>query len=1050
MCVSLVRSIAHPSLPVRNVVASCISQLVCTAHDLAACNPLLSALVHTLEDEQAAGPLAVEAALCVLSKLAEDVPQLLDTDPSRPLDRLIPACIRLCTNYPNPIRGLALQIVNHLMLVMPSALSHNMEPFLQALFTTADDPSAQVRKRICTAICLLMEAMPTALGVHMNNVIEFMLICSTHEDPLVAREASEFWSLFAHVSLSPNVLRPFLPRLVPILLHNMTYSEEEVKSIDCKIANDNVTVGRNHTTDGPDRGLADANPDDDDDDNEVMRPRFHQPRFKESMSLHPRNVFSSSAFVSASAPMPTSASASAGPPITNVDGNDDINNNNNIKINNINNTLSNGHAHADHDHDAILIDNDVDVDVDVDPRKGNNLSIGNVPGPVGNQNNRVGASVNHVEDDDDDDDDDDGIDVNGDEDGEWTLRKCNAAALDVLSCLYKDEVLEIAIPELREKLNNRERWEQRECGVLAVGAVGEGCYDGMARHLRWMLPYLLHCTSDEHAMVRSIGFWTMSRYCKWIISERDDVLFQKVLKAFLDGMVDENKTVQRACCSALATFEEESGSLLTCYLSPILSCLTRAFELYGRGNLYVLYDVVCTLADGVGSQLGESDHVNVLMPLLIKKWNRIGDVDAGMLPLLECLASVFRALGSRCQAFAPNVFSRCCCIIDGIYATEANGDRDNVHVEFITCCLDLLCALAEALGSSLDPFVSKSYLNSSSTSSSPSPSPLSSLATTNPLAATGTAAGTATSNTTTANTSSPPPLPTLVTSTSPTSTSTALTTSSSPSPSPTETTNNIISDTTTTATTQAQTAGKEAESAGSKSILALLFVCLKDSRQEVRQSAFAFLGELARARLPSIIPALPDYFQCTVEALNPQYMSVSNNATWALGELVIMVGFLPPTVPLNRQVIQAAILDRAVDALIHVVNTSQLNKSLLENSALTLGRIGLILPEQLASKLRLFAEPVFCALRNIRDDVEKEQAFYGMNSMIKMNPAAIFDCFAYYVDAVASWFHCKPELEVQFSSILNGYKTALGEQWFSLYNSLPSSSQALLKDRFGL
>lgn len=873
---TLVQAMAHRSLPVRMTVSSCISQLVSTAQDLSACHPLLPALLHNLDEGATPAPATLEAALFVMSRLAEDVPRLLDSHPSRPLNVLVPACIRLCRLHSNPIRAHTLQILNHLALTMPIALAQNLDAYLNALFAVADDPSAQVRKRICTAICLLLESAPHALTPHMKNVIEYMLISSTHPDALVAREASEFWSLFAHAAVMPNVLRPYLPRLIAILLHNMTYSPEEVESIDASESNDDIMA----------------------ESSDQMRPRFHQPKFKETLSIE-------------------------GP---------------------------NGH------------ESDVGV--------AGTFSEGGSSGAVVNGHM---ISSDRYDDSDEDSDEEGGDDVELDDESEWNVRKCSATALDVLSCVLKEEVLDVVLPTLHEKLSNTERWEERECGVLAVGAIAEGCYHGMTVHMRSIFPFLLHCVTDEHHMVRSIACWTLSRYCKWVISERDDSLFQQLLRVLLDGMLDRNKVVQKASCSALAVFEEESGSLLSSYLSPMLTSLKAAFERYQRSNMYVLYDVVCTLADAVGSELASPEYINVLMPLLMTRWNGIADDDPHLLPLLECLASVVRALGSRSQQFAGNIFARCSSIIDAIYTKESSGRRDLAHVDFVTCCLDLCCAMAEALGSGVDPFVATgaSPKSGGATVSSPSAS----------------APG-----------------------------------SSSPSSSPTI----------------------------AKPMLSLLFVCMRDSRQDVRQSAFALLGEFARARLPAMIAPLPEYFKCTVEGLNPQYMSVSNNATWALGELAIMAGFLPPNVPVNREAIQRTLLEGSVDMLVRAVNTSQLNKSLLENSALTLGRIGLILPDKLAPKLPMFAQAVFSALRNIRDDVEKEQAFHGMNAMIRYNPGAIFNCFVYYVDAVASWFHCKPDLEMEFASIFAGYKTTLGEQWFALYNSLPPSSQNLLKERFGV
>ncbi len=73
-----------------------------------------------------------------------------------------------------------------------------------------------------------------------------------------------------------------------------------------------------------------------------------------------------------------------------------------------------------------------------------------------------------------------------------------------------------------------------------------------------------------------------------------------------------------------------------------------------------------------------------------------------------------------------------------------------------------------------------------------------------------------------------------------------------------------------------------------------------------------------------------------------------------------------------------------------------------------------------------------------------------MNALVKLNPTAIFDCFVYYVDAIASWYHCKADLEADFASILGGFKNSMGEQWFAMFRSFPPALQVLLKERFKL
>lgn len=53
-------------------------------------------------------------------------------------------------------------------------------------------------------------------------------------------------------------------------------------------------------------------------------------------------------------------------------------------------------------------------------------------------------------------------------------------------------------------------------------------------------------------------------------------------------LLDDNKKVQEAGCSAFATLEEEAGSALDPYLQPILQNLVFAFTKYQQKNLLIL------------------------------------------------------------------------------------------------------------------------------------------------------------------------------------------------------------------------------------------------------------------------------------------------------------------------------------------------------------------------------------------------------------------------------------------------------------------------------
>ena len=174
--------------------------------------------------------------------------------------------------------------------------------------------------------------------------------------------------------------------------------------------------------------------------------------------------------------------------------------------------------------------------------------------------------------DDEDDGDDNSL-------SDWNLRKCSAAALDVLASVFRNDLLPILLPILKETLFHQE-WEIKESGILALGAIAEGCMTGMVQHLGELIPYLINCLSDKKALVRSITCWTLSRYSHWVVSQPHDTYLKPLMSELLKRVLDSNKRVQEAACSAFATLEEEACTELVPYLGMNNQCLIC----YDRGN----------------------------------------------------------------------------------------------------------------------------------------------------------------------------------------------------------------------------------------------------------------------------------------------------------------------------------------------------------------------------------------------------------------------------------------------------------------------------------
>ncbi|KAG8501956.1 hypothetical protein CXB51_000207 [Gossypium anomalum] len=782
---------------------------------------LLQALVNCLDSSDLNH---MEGAMDALSKICEDIPQVLDSDvpglAERPIKIFLPRLFQFFQSPHTSLRKLSLDSVNQYIMLMPSALYTSMDKFLQGLFVLANDPAAEVRKLVCAAFVQLIEIHPSFLEPHLKNVIEYMLQVSKDTDDEVALEACEFWSAYCDAQLPYENLREYLPRLIPILLSNMVYADDDESLVDAE----------------EDESLPDRDQD--------LKPRFHTPRFH---------------------------------------GSDDA---------------------------------------------------------------------------EDDDDDSYGI---------WNLRKCSAAALDVLSNLFGDEILPTLMPIIevtyllgmsKEPLTGSqslvgalgpprkclvfglgevqthsliwhwwaklsasgdEAWKDREAAVLTLGAIAEGCINGLYPHLSEIVAFLIPLLDDKFALIRSISCWTLSRFSKYIVQDsgnkKGHEQFDSVLTGLLRRILDTNKRVQEAACSAFATLEEEAAEELAPRLEVILQHLMCAFGKYQRRNLRIVYDAIGTLADAVGEKLNQPVYLEILMPPLIAKWQQVSNSDKDLFRLLECFTSIAQALGTGFFQFDQPVFQRCINIIQTQQLAKVDPISAGVQYdkEFIVCSLDLLSGLTEGLQGGIESLVAQSNLRD------------------------------------------------------------------------------------------------------------LLLQCCMDDDSNVRQSAFALVGDLAKVCPVHLRPRLSEFLdvatnQLTTPKLN-ETIAVANNACWAIGELAIKV----------RQEISPVVMT-VISCLVPILQHAEqgVNKSVVENTAITLGRLAWVCPDLVSPHMEHFMQPWCISLSMIRDDIEKEDAFRGLCAVVRANPSAALGSLVLMCKAIASWDEIRNgELHNEVCQVLHGYKQML-------------------------
>jgi transportin-1 len=610
------------------------------------------ALLQTLlQLIQHADPNVMQGAFWTLHKICEDshremvkIPGLLET--------MVPGLMVFFGHADPKIRSFALSCINQFILDKPPALEAQMGVMLPNIFKIAFDPDPDVRKNVCQAIVSFLEVNWDHLRVNLGEIIEYMLRCTQDEDDQVGLEACEFWLQITEEEDAIPILAPFLPKLIPLLLAKMRYSEIDILML---------------------RG--------DEDSHVADKPEDIKPHIARSKQ------------------MGGGGGAGAG-------------------------AAADGEADDDEDYD---------------------------------------------------DDDDDG----DDETEDWSLRKCAAAGLDVLATVYGDEcpdaikplipgggdILTILLPHLQAMLQSTE-WEVKESGVLALGAVAEGCMEGMLPHLPQIAPFLIGTLPDPKPLVRSITCWTLSRYAMWISEHgREAGLLHNFVDGLLRRVVDDNKKVQEAACSALAVLEEEATVYLVPYIGFILQALSQAFDKYQKRNLLILcvlyflgggsrfiphsgwmielypfadfcnpflippsppvhgtivaltlfghgrYDAIGTLAESVKEELAQPDHVKVMMPPLMAKWHTIANDDRELLPLLECLQTVALALKPAFLPYCEIVTHRVVLLLQtnlaAMAAAKADPELEEPDADFLIVPLDLLSAMAEAVGVAVESLVAK-------------------------------------------------------------------------------------------------------------------------------------------------------------------------------------------------------------------------------------------------------------------------------------------------------------------------------------------------------
>ncbi|EMC96364.1 hypothetical protein BAUCODRAFT_69765 [Baudoinia panamericana UAMH 10762] len=231
----------------------------------------------------------------------------------------------------------------------------------------------------------------------------------------------------------------------------------------------------------------------------------------------------------------------------------------------------------------------------------------------------------------------------------------------------------------------------------------------------------------------------------------------------------------------------------------------------------------------------------------------------------------------------------------------------------------------------------------------------------------------------------------------------------------------------------------------------LLAYCMKDANNDVRQSAYALLGDCAiyifqqlQQYMPTIMEILLQQLELGEAAKDPETgFRVINNACWSCGEIAM-----------RHKEGMAPYVDRLLTKLAVIMFSNDVPESLNENAAIALGRLGIASHQQLAPHLANFAGPFLNAMQKVSWTDEKGHAYKGFSSVVLDNPKAMEQCLLDFFVEMANApgvFLTGMQSEGphdNFERVLREYKSLIGDGFDGFLHNLPPPQEHALRQLY--
>jgi len=215
-----------------------------------------------------------------------------------------------------------------------------------------------------------------------------------------------------------------------------------------------------------------------------------------------------------------------------------------------------------------------------------------------------------------------------------------------------------------------------------------------------------------------------------------------------------------------------------------------------------------------------------------------------------------------------------------------------------------------------------------------------------------------------------------------------------------------------------------------KILMQVLLETMTDSNHHIRQCSTAWLGELVSVNPGPVVGKFENVAAAILNNLDPKYPCVCSNAAWATGQASIRLG--------ARRM--SSLAGPLMIKLVPLLGNGHLNLTLRHNIAITISRLGLICPVEVAKHLEHFGKAWCQHLVGINDEREAALAYRGLVQVINKKPHVMLnkEAFEALCDSIASYNRPPENLFRMMKTLLHGFRSMSRDRWGEVLGWLDS------------